>query len=80
MMTWVMWVVRISCWIGIDSLIIVMDSFMINWCDLVTRVPFNIMRNCLVWNSNIPFRSVMMVIVIVVSIVIVIMMVMGILE
>lgn len=77
---WVMWVVRISSWVGVDSLIIVMDSFMVNWCHLVASVPFNIMRDSLVWNSHIPFRLVMMMVIIVVSIVVVIMVVMSVLE
>ena len=77
---WVMWVMRISSWIGVDSLIIVMNSFMVNWCHLVANVLFNIMRDSLVRNSHIPFRLVMMMVIIVVSIVIVIMVVMSILE
>lgn len=77
---WVMWVVRITSWIGVDSLIIVMDSFMVDWYYLVACEPFNIVRDSLVWDSHFPLRSVMVVVIIVVSVVIIIMMVMSVLE
>ena len=79
-MVWVMWVVRIDSWIGVDSLIVVVNSFVVNWLNLVAGVLFEIMRDSLVWNRDIPFRSVVMMVIIVVSIVVIIVMVVGVLE
>ena len=76
----VVWVMRISGWVGVDSLVVVMDCFVINWLNLVGLVFLKIVGDSLMWHSHVPFRSVMLMVIVWVSIVVMIMRVVSVLE
>ena len=67
----VVWLISV---VGIYSLVIMVDSFMIDWLDLVASKAFEIVRDCLMWCSHIIIREVVMVFINFVSMMIVIMM------
>jgi len=66
----VMWVVRISSWVGVDGLIIVMNSLMMDWRNLVSGIAFHIMGNSLMWHSYIKFSHVVVMVIVSVTMVI----------
>ena len=67
---WVMRVVRIVSWVGIYGLIIVMNSLFMNWCNIVSCIAFQIVRDSLMWHSYIIFGH--MVVMVIVSVTMVI--------
>lgn len=72
MMVGVMWVVWISSWVGVDSLVVVVNGFTVDWMNLMFGVLFAVMRDSLVWNNYIPFRSVVLMVFMGVSVVVMI--------
>lgn len=72
MMVGVMWVVWISSWVGVDSLVVVVNGFTVDWMNLMFGVLFAVMRDSLVWNNHIPFRSVVLMVFMGVSVVVMI--------
>lgn len=72
MMVGVMWVVWISSWVGVDSLVVVVNGFTVDWMNLMFGVLFAVVRDSLVWNNYIPFRSVVLMVFMGVSVVVMI--------
>lgn len=72
MMVGVVWVVRISSWVGVDSLVVVVNGLTIDWMNLMFGVLFAVVRDSLVWNNYIPFRSVVLMVIMGVSVVVMI--------
>lgn len=72
MMVGVVWVVRISSWVGVDSLVVVVNGLTIDWMNLMFGVLFAVVRDSLVWNNYIPFRSVVLMVFMGVSVVVMI--------
>jgi hypothetical protein len=68
----VMRVVRISSWIGINGLIIVMNSLMMDWRNLGSGIAFYIMGDSLMWHSYIIFSHVVVMIIMSVTMVVVV--------
>lgn len=58
---WVVWVVRIASWVGVNGLVVVVDSFLVDWKHLVGSVFLKVVRDGFVWHSDIPFGSMVFV-------------------
>lgn len=58
----VMRVVRVVSWVGVNSLVVVVDSLMVDWHDFVLSEPLDIVGDGLVWHGDVPFRSVVLVV------------------
>ena len=67
---------RISCWVGIDSFVVVVYSLVFEWFNLMSSIVFSVVNDCLMWNCDIVVGIMVMMIVIVVSMVVFVMMVM----
>lgn len=59
---WVVWVVGVSGWVGVNSLVIVVNGFVVNWGNLVGPKLLEIVRNSLMWHGDIPLSSVVLVV------------------
>jgi len=66
-MVWVMRVVRVSSGVDVSGLVVVMNSLVINWNNLVLSPSLSVMGDSLVWHSNVPFSSVVLMSVVWVS-------------
>merc|ERR1711920_1133250 len=51
----IMGVMRISSWVNVGCLVIVMDNFMVEWLNVMAGVAFKIMTDSLMWCTNIIF-------------------------
>ena len=71
------WVVS---WVGVHSLVVVMDQLVVHWLDLVASIVLKIMGDCLMWCVHIVLSDMMVVVVEVVSIVIISVMEMSVFE
>ena len=72
--------VRVSSWVRVNSLVIVMDGFMMDWLYLMRSIAFDIMRDCFMWHEDIISSGMMVMVVVVVSMVVLIRMIMSVLE
>ena len=72
--------VRVSSWVRVNRLVIVMDGFMMDWLYLMRSIAFDIMRDCFMWHEDIISSGMMVMVVVVVSMVVLIRMIMSVLE
>ena len=64
----IMGMVRVTSWVGVDSLVIVVDGLVVDWLNLVGSVALEIVSDFLMWRSHIVCcHVVVMVIIYVVS-------------
>lgn len=58
---WVVWVVRVAGWVGVDCLVIVVDGFVVDWGNLVGSEVLEVVLDGLMWHGNVPLSSVVLV-------------------
>jgi len=71
---WVMMIVmmvRVSSWVSVNSLVVMMDCFVMDWFYIMGSIAFHIMRNCIMWHKDVIGSGMMVMIVIVVAIVVI---------
>ena len=57
-------VMRVSSWVGIDGLIIMVDLLVVEWLNFVGSVVFDIMTDSFMWGCNIIFCHVVVMMVV----------------
>ena len=60
-------VMRISSWVNVSCLIIVMDGFVVDWLNVVRSIALKIMTDSFMWCGNIVFSHMVVVMVIVIK-------------